>query len=294
MNKVIGLLMVLALAIAPGYVFADGDGESCATPQTLAPGYGYQGDTQYDGNPIQAIGPIVSPANDHIYAFTAIASDGFINMISANYDFAIYLLNACTEPTAPVPIAAAAGNAQAVLAFSGLTVGQTYYLIVSAPSDVNANGYYELFMPIPSASGNDGGLSCASAQELLPGRTYTGNTLNSSNFIDAIGPLSSLANDEVYRFSSDDVYGFLYIDAADYDYGVFVTSACQPDTPAPLAAVAGTAPTILDLSTLPAGGTYYLIVSGDPAAGAGANGAYSLSTLPPPERIFDDGFDGRN
>jgi hypothetical protein len=291
--------MVFALAIAPGYVLAGGDGQSCATPEALVPGYQYGSNTQNDGNPILAVGAIPSPANDHIYSFTATDPDGFINVIWATYDFAVYLVSECTEPTTPSPIAYVTGIAPAVLAFSGLVVGQTYYVIVSgdpnAGTGPSAYGGYGLYMPIPSAGGDDGGLSCASPQELLPGRTYTGNTLKSSNFIGSIGAFASPANDEVYSITRDvgGFYGFLYVDSADYDFGVFVTNSCGGSSGTPLAVVTGSAPAILDLSTLTAGQTYYLIVSGDPNADFNDNGEYSLSTLPPPEVIFSDGFDGR-
>jgi hypothetical protein len=299
MNTLIGLLMAFALAIAPGYVLADGNGESCATPQTLVPGYAYPGDTNNDGNPILAVGPIPSPANDHIYAFTATSANGFINMIGSDFDFAVYLLNGCTEPAAPAPLAEATANAHAVLAFSDLAVGATYYVVVTGNEEAgtgpDSKGFYSLYMPIPSAGANDGGASCAAAQPLARGRTYTGDTVFSNNFINTIGPLPSPGNDEVYSFTTDDVQGFLYIDSADYDFGVFVTNDCQASTGPPLVAVTGSAPALLgNLYSLTPGQTYYLIVTGDPSATVNYNGIYSLSTLPPPDVIFSDGFDGRD
>jgi hypothetical protein len=245
-----------------------------------------------------AVGAIPSPANDHIYSFTANVADGFINIVSADYDFAAYLVSSCSGDITSAPIAYVAQNAHAVLAFSGLTVGQTYFLVVSgdpnAGTGPDAYGIYNFYMPIPSAGNDDGGLSCASASELLPGRTYTGNTVNAQNFIAEIGGVfASPANDEIYALTANDLGGFLYIDSASYDFGVFLTDACQPQNEV-FAAVTGSAPAILDLSGLTTGQTYYVIVSGDPNADASANGAYSLSTLPRPDRLFIDGFDGRD
>jgi hypothetical protein len=296
--RLLGLLLVLALVIAPGYALAGGDGQSCSTPEVLAPGYEFGGDTQLDGNPIAAVGALASPANDHIYAFTASVPDGFINMISADFDFALYLVANCTGDVTPAPIAYVTQDAHAVLAFSGLTVGETYFVIISgdpnAGTGPDATGSYRLYLPVASAAGNDGGLACASAQQLLPGHTYTGNTASSSNFISEIGGvLPSPAYDEIYAFTANDLGGFLYIDSADYDFGVFLTDACEPPNQL-FAAVSGRAPAILDLSGLTAGQTYYVIVSGDPGADASADGEYSLSILPPPDTVFSDGFDGRD
>ena len=292
----LGILLSLSCLLAPGRAFADGDGESCSTPQALVAGNDYNGNTENDEDAIENVGPVPSPANDHIYAFTADASSGFVNVIYSNYEYVVYLVSSCDGPDLPAPLSAVSDDSPGVLAFSGLTVGQTYYLIVSgaAAGGAGANGIYSLYMPIASSTDDDGGLSCAAAEPLLPGRTYTGNTLFANDVINNFGGVfASPATDEIYSFSPDDLGNFIYVDSADFDFGVFVTSSCSAQTGPVLDYATGNAPSFVDISLLTPGQTYYLIVSGDPGASVDAEGEYSLSTLPASETIFNDGFDGR-
>lgn len=124
---------------------------------------------------------------------------------------------------------------------------------------------------------NDG-FDCASATELSPGTTYSGSTADSTNFIPGIGPYPSPGKDRVYTFTAGGTTGPISINAATYQFAVFVTDTCAPVASPPLAAAAGALPTQINLPSLVPGQRYYLIVTGDPTASADIEGAYSLST----------------
>lgn len=128
-----------------------------------------------------------------------------------------------------------------------------------------------------AAVDNDG-LDCASATELSSGKTYSGNTKYSNDFIEGIGPYSSPGKDRVYTFTATESTGPISIDWADYDFAAFVTTDCRTLAPAPLTVVTSSTPAQLDLSSLAGGQRYYLIVTGNPAASTDIEGAYSLST----------------
>lgn len=297
MNAPLRFFMMLVVAIAPGHALAGDDGDSCATPQTLIAGQQYDGDTSVDANPIDNIGGVfASPGNDHVYAFTASQSSGFVDIISANYGFIVYLVAGCLGSTTTAPIAYVSENAPTVLGFSGLAVGQTYYLIVSGAPDADENaenGQYSLSMPNPASGEDDGGLDCASAQELAPGQTYSGSTVKAGYPITAIGPVQIQTRSEIYSFTAGDIGDWIFADWADYGIDLYVVTDCAEQTPS---AVANTenAPAALDLSQLAAGQTYYLVVTGRRQSGMDAVGRYSLSTLPAPPKpdaIFGNGFD---
>lgn len=139
-------LAAVTLGTVPGIVSAGTGGTTCATAQQLFSNSTYSGDTSAPGygNPVGAMGPLPSPANDAIYYFV---SDGQattgIAVTAAGYNFGIFLTTDCGGSTSP-PIQAATGpTVPATLQLNNnggaLTAGATYYVILSAnPSDASA------------------------------------------------------------------------------------------------------------------------------------------------------------
>lgn len=153
MNKITCALSVLALAIAPALALAGPGGTSCATAEHLLAGGTYTGDTSAAGygNPVGAMGPLPSPANDSIYEFTSDGSNGNITVTAAGFNFGIFLTSNCAGSTAP-PLSAATGpTAPASMPLTGVAAGTQYFVIVSGnPADASApSGTYTFTTPDP-------------------------------------------------------------------------------------------------------------------------------------------------
>lgn len=135
-----------------------------------------------------------------------------------------------------------------------------------------------------------GGTSCATAEEIFPGQTYSGNTSGAgySDVVGAVGPLPSPANDAIYKFTSNGQATTAIQFTGSYAWGIYLTTGCSGTAPSPLEAWSGTAgeshALIIDDGAggaLTAGTTYYVIVTGNPAGSASDNGAFTFTTPSP-------------
>ena len=129
-----------------------------------------------------------------------------------------------------------------------------------------------------------GGTTCAGAEQLAAGGTYTGDTSNAAytNVVGGFGPLPSPAADSIYTFTSDGSSGNVVVTAAGYNFGVFLESACAAAAPPPMNAVTGpTAPQTLALTGVTAGTQYWIIVSGNPSDSSAPEGTYTFTTPNP-------------
>jgi hypothetical protein len=144
MNNAVGFLSIFALAIAPTLVLAGPGGVDCASPEVMYLNSTYMGDTSAPGygNPVGGMGPLPSPANDAIYAFTAnVNLTETLIVTAAGYNYGIFLTSNCAGTTAP-PLQAATGPAvggSLLIEGQSLVAGAQYFVIMSGnPSDSSA------------------------------------------------------------------------------------------------------------------------------------------------------------
>jgi len=123
--------------------------------------------------------------------------------------------------------------------------------------------------------------TCATAQVVQSNATISGDTTTAGNPIGAFGPLPSPHNDLIYTFTPTGAgaSGNITVTAANYNYGIFLTTDCNGSTSAPLQAATGPAAG----NGFPVDGTtvgtqYYLIVSGNPSVNAPQNGTFTFTT----------------
>src|SRR6185312_15938786 len=112
-------------------------GTSCSTAVELTGDTTFSADTTLTSNWMSSFGPLISPSNDVVYTFVAGPDvEGSIVPTVANYGFAMYLIDGCSESGAePSPIGATATLGRGIdLAASGVISGHTYYLAVTAPA----------------------------------------------------------------------------------------------------------------------------------------------------------------
>jgi hypothetical protein len=153
MKKSVRALSLFVLGFVPMLAIAGAGGTTCATAQLINLSGTYSGDTSAPGygNPIGGFGPLPSPSNDAIYTFTVKNSAaGNVVMVSAGYNYGIFLTTNCAGTTAP-PIEAATGPAPGGgFPIDGLAKGQQYFVTVSGnPSDPSApNGSYTFTIPM--------------------------------------------------------------------------------------------------------------------------------------------------
>jgi len=149
-NSIANAFRLLAMAMATA--LANVSAQDCVSPIPLRQDQGTTGDTCTAGNPLPTYGGTGSPQNDVVYSF--VATDPFNASVTidatggyAGTTAAIFLLPTCTPATDPI----AFGAPGAGMLVSGLTGGQTYYVIVTAdPGGPNAGcGQYTLFATVP-------------------------------------------------------------------------------------------------------------------------------------------------
>lgn len=143
--KICKLSVALAAIVLPGVAFSQ-PGTTCAQAITIQSNSSVNGDSCTSGNPIGALGPLPSPHNDVIYSFVAQSANATITVPAASYDYGVFLTSGCAGTT-PAPSQATTGPSPGgSFPVSGLTNGQTYYIIVSGnPSvDTPACGTYSL------------------------------------------------------------------------------------------------------------------------------------------------------
>lgn len=143
-----------------------------------------------------------------------------------------------------------------------------------------------LFMSA-SAFAGPGGTTCATAEQIFPASTVSGDTSGAgyTNNTNTYGAVPSPANDAYYYFIANGVPTSSVITANfSYDGFIALTGGCGNNASPYIGGQGGTGTQTLSLSTpgaLTDGTKYYIIISGNPNAGAGANGGFSLDTPDP-------------
>lgn len=123
-----------------------------------------------------------------------------------------------------------------------------------------------------------GGTTCANAEVLQAGTTYSGDTSGAGygNPNNTFGPVPSPANDAIYKFVANNVSTSESITVNfGYDGFIALTGGCANNAQPYYGGQGGTGSQTLSLS-LPAalvnGTTYYIIISGNPTADNTNNG----------------------
>src|SRR3954463_12438960 len=98
MQRIVLAVAVLTASIVGSDALSAPAGASCAAAITLASNSSYVSDTTTTTNWMTSFGPLVSPANDELYTFTAGAQPlGTITPTAASYAFAMYLIPSCSD-----------------------------------------------------------------------------------------------------------------------------------------------------------------------------------------------------
>jgi hypothetical protein len=128
----------------------------------------------------------------------------------------------------------------------------------------------------------NGGTSCDTATALTDDMTFSADTTSAPNWIGALGPLFSPANDVIYKFVvGPDVAGAIVPTGSNYTFAMYLIDDCSASgtEPSPIGASATIGRGIdLAASGVTSGHTYYLVVTGVAAGGAGANGLLNFTT----------------
>lgn len=143
MKRVAVAVVAAGILCVGSDAFAAATGISCASAITLFSNSTYTSDTTTTTNWMTSFGPLVSPANDELYTFTAGPPPMFpIVPTAASYAFAMYLIPSCSDSgTEPSPIEATA-TVGTGLNLDGLPQGTAYYIAVTgiAAGGAGANG----------------------------------------------------------------------------------------------------------------------------------------------------------
>jgi hypothetical protein len=128
----------------------------------------------------------------------------------------------------------------------------------------------------------NGGTSCDTATELTGDTTFSADTTSAPDWIGTLGPLMSPSNDVVYAFvAGSDVGGAIIPTSSSYTFAIYLIESCSNSgsEPQPIGATATIGRGIdLAASGVTSGHTYYLVVTGIAAGGAGANGLLNFTT----------------
>jgi len=135
----------------------------------------------------------------------------------------------------------------------------------------------------PLAYAQDGA-SCATAYSLAPG-TVNVDTTTATGWINNFGPLVSPANDVAYTFTtgSDLPTGTITPSAGSFLFGIYLLNSCNAGAgPTPIATSSSNGE-VIDLAAVPGispNTQYWVVVTGVPAGGPGANGTVTLEITP--------------
>jgi hypothetical protein len=128
----------------------------------------------------------------------------------------------------------------------------------------------------------DGGTSCATAQEIFSGATYTGDTSTSSSFIGAFGGLPSPGPDLAFKFTAHNTQNAINVTiTGGWNAGAVITAACAGNAGNPIQAGAGTASFAVPVTGLTNDQLYYFYITGNPNDNSGPSGAFSFTTPDP-------------
>jgi len=122
-------------------------------------------------------------------------------------------------------------------------------------------------------------MTCATAQPIFGHVAVSGDTTTAGNPIGAFGPLPSPHNDLIYTLTptGDGAFGTIVVTAANYNYGIFLTTDCNGSTSPPLQAATG--PAVggsINIDGTVVGTRYFIIVSGNPSVNAPQNGTFTF------------------
>ena len=124
-----------------------------------------------------------------------------------------------------------------------------------------------------------GGTTCATAEAIISNATYVGDTSGAGygNPIGGFGPLPSPSNDAIYTYTPPIATGSFTVTAANYNYGIFLTTNCAGTTAPPLQAATGPAVGgTFPVDTLTVGQQYFVIMSGNPSDSSAPNGSFTF------------------
>jgi hypothetical protein len=138
---------------------------------------------------------------------------------------------------------------------------------------------------LPAAAWADGGTSCATAQEIFPLSSYSGDTNTSTNWVQNFGGLPSTGPDLAFKFVTDgDVVGPIVVTiTGGWDAGAVITASCGGNAGVPINAGTGTSTINVPVQMtngqpLAAGQTYYFYITSNPANNSGPGGAFGFTT----------------
>lgn len=103
--------------------------QTCASPLPVTSNSTKSGDTCTAANSLIGYGAVPSPQREIIYSFVAQSANANITVLANTFGGTIFLM---PSPCASSTDIIAAGNAGSPMPVTGLTNGQTYYVIMTA------------------------------------------------------------------------------------------------------------------------------------------------------------------
>lgn len=141
-------------------------------------------------------------------------------------------------------------------------------------------------MAAPIVSFAQDGTSCATPIVAPFATPINTDTTGMPNSIGSFGPLPSPSNDAIYTFTfptGGTQGGQATVTASSYSMAIYLLTSCTNGaSPAPIADWVGTGAGGFTMPALTEGTAYYIVISGDPTGGPGANGTstWELDNLP--------------
>ena len=133
----------------------------------------------------------------------------------------------------------------------------------------------------PSLAFADGGTSCAAAQEIFSGQTYSGDTSTSTSFIGSFSGVPSPGPDLAFKFTDHNSAGNIVVTITNgWNAGGVITASCAAVSGPPLSAGTGTTTfnVSVDRPPLTDGTQYFFIMTGNPSDNSGPSGPFSFTT----------------
>ncbi len=125
----------------------------------------------------------------------------------------------------------------------------------------------------------DGGTSCATAQEIFPNSSYSGDTSTSTNFVGAFGGLPSPGPDLAFKFTAVEqpLDPISVVITGGWNAGAVITASCGGNGGNPLAAATGTTVFSVPTTAMVAGTLYYFYMTGNPSDNSGPSGVFNFT-----------------
>jgi hypothetical protein len=123
----------------------------------------------------------------------------------------------------------------------------------------------------------DGGTSCATAQEIVVNKSYSGDTSTSTNFIGAFGGLPSPGPDLAFKFTAGNLGASIAVTiAGGWNAGGVITASCGGNGGNPIQADTGTTVLNIPIVGLTDGNLYYFYMTGNPSDNSGPSGPFNF------------------